>query len=946
MSVKRVVAIAGVLLGCFSIGPASAQLGYFGQNKVQYRDFDWQVLRGEHVDLYFYPEEAELGSLALAYSEESFRVLEGKFGHSPTRRIPIIIYALHQDFEQTNILPFIPPEGILGVTEYLKRRVAVPFNGNYAEFRHTLRHELVHAFQLSITMEVRTRQPRTSLPPLPLWWSEGLAEFWSAGEDALDETVLLDLVVSGRMPLLRQLTTLVGGIAYPVGGAIHRWLATRFGEWRVQVFYRDLWKYRSFEEALSATYGEPFADVEEELQYHFQQTYYPPITSRRPLTVSADELAAVAVKPAAYRLPGDSATRLLYLSPSTGYMNIYSAAWDAPGSRHIVVRGERSAQFESFHEGASRIDVRAGIATFSSRYLERDALFLWDLREGRAVGRYQFPELASILSPTWAPDGRSIVFSGLTMAGYSDLYRFWLEDGRLVPLTRDRYQDIDPSFSPDGSSIVFCSDRTSYGADGALNLFVIAADGGHPRYLTYGPWRDQQPRWAPDGGVYFASDRLGTLDVYRVDSLGVGVRITNTLTGVFDPQWLPDEQALLLTGWSGLTLKIFRVTPGRDGAPEPDRVVLPADIDTVGWRWPELADPAYAASRAQPYQPGLRLDFALGDALIAPGIGSAQGIVVQFSDLLSDHLLYTTLSSFQSPSFSNLLENVNASVFYLNRTRRLNWGIGAFRLRGLFTAADFSTLYEEESYGGFADVRWPFSRYNRVVGQVRVEHSDRFDFGSYIEDGQQRVGWLVSNYLSYVHDNALWLPSGPVDGRRTNLTGGVTNDFSNGRFDSWQVSVDHREYFRLGLRTAYAIRGIVYYAGGGRPRRIAIGGTWGLRGYPRVGNVGGSRAFMVNQELRFPLLSHFTLGFPFGDLRFPGIQGALFLDVGGAWNEPSVGRSVIGSGGFGFRLPLGFALVLRLDMGWRFAFGDTFGYAIPSPSSDRWFTDFFFGFNY
>jgi hypothetical protein len=946
VNVRGLAAIAGVLLGCLTVRPAAAQLGYFGQNKVQYREFDWQVLRGEHVDLYFYPEEAELASLALSYAEESFRVLEGKFGHVPTRRIPIIIYALHQDFEQTNILPFIPPEGILGVTEYLKRRVAVPFNGNYAEFRHTLRHELVHAFQLSVTMEVRTRLPRTNLPPLPLWWSEGLAEFWSAGEDALDETVLLDLTVSGRMPRLSQLTHLVGGIAYPVGGAIHRWLAARFGEWRVQAFYRDLWRYRSFDDAFAAVYGVPFLQVEQELQYHFQQTYYPEVTDRQPLTVSADELAAVAVKPVAYRLPGDSATRFLYLSPSTGYMNVYSAAWNQPASREIVIRGERSAEFESFHEGASRLEVREGIAAFSSRYLERDALFLWDLRAGQAVGRYQFPGLASILSPTWAPDGRSIVFSGLTMSGYSDLYRLWLDDGRLTQLTSDRYQDIDPSFSPDGSRVVFSSDRTSHGPEGALNLFVIDADGGAPRYLTFGPWRDQQPRWAPDGDVYFASDRLGTLDVYRIDSLGNGTRITNTLTGVFDPQWLPEERALVFTGWSGLTLKIFRTRPTSDSTVATEAVALPVGIDTVGWRWPELADPAYAASRAEPYQPGLRLDFALGDALIAPGIGSVQGIVLQFSDLLSDHLLYTTLSSFQSPNFSNLLENINASVFYLNRTRRLNWGVGAFRRRGLFTAADLATLYDETSYGGFADLRWPFSRYKRVVGQVRVEHSDRFDYGSYIEDGQHRVGWLVSNFLSYVHDNSLWLPSGPVDGRRTNITGGITNDISNGRFDSWQVSLDHREYFRLGLQTAYAVRGIGYYSGGSRPRRIAIGGTWGLRGYPRVGNVGGERVFLVNQELRFPLLSHVTLGLPFGDLRFPGVQGALFVDFGGAWNSPSVGRSVLGSGGFGFRLPFGYAFVLRLDMGWRFAFGETFGYAIPSPETDRWFTDFFFGFNY
>ena len=52
---------------------AAAQFGSFGTNRIQYRRFDWRVLRGEHVDLHFYPEEEELARVALAYAEESYR---------------------------------------------------------------------------------------------------------------------------------------------------------------------------------------------------------------------------------------------------------------------------------------------------------------------------------------------------------------------------------------------------------------------------------------------------------------------------------------------------------------------------------------------------------------------------------------------------------------------------------------------------------------------------------------------------------------------------------------------------------------------------------------------------------------------------------------------------------------------------------------------------------
>ena len=58
---------------------AVAQFGYFGQNKVQYQSFSWQVLHGQHVDLYFYPDEQELARVALAYAEESYGILERRF---------------------------------------------------------------------------------------------------------------------------------------------------------------------------------------------------------------------------------------------------------------------------------------------------------------------------------------------------------------------------------------------------------------------------------------------------------------------------------------------------------------------------------------------------------------------------------------------------------------------------------------------------------------------------------------------------------------------------------------------------------------------------------------------------------------------------------------------------------------------------------------------------
>src|SRR5437773_1152083 len=82
----------------------------------------------------------------------------------------------------------------------------IQYRRSYAEFRHTIRHELVHVFQLSLAVQTFARYPRFRQAGIPLWWTEGLAEFFSAGEDSRDEMVLRDMTITGGLPTLPQLT--------------------------------------------------------------------------------------------------------------------------------------------------------------------------------------------------------------------------------------------------------------------------------------------------------------------------------------------------------------------------------------------------------------------------------------------------------------------------------------------------------------------------------------------------------------------------------------------------------------------------------------------------------------------------------------------------------------------------------------------------------------------
>ncbi|HET7457684.1 MAG TPA: hypothetical protein VFJ74_08505 [Gemmatimonadaceae bacterium] len=950
-TVLRVALAAWALLVALgaSVRAVEAQ-GGFGQNKVQYRTFDWHVLHGPHIDVYYYPAEEAVARLALAYGEESYAHLVRAFDHEVRSRIPLIVYASHSDFEQTNVLPFVPPEGVLGVTEFQRSRVTIPFRGSYAEFRHTVRHELVHVFQLSLEARAAALYPRVRGPYVPLWWSEGLAEYFSSAQDTRDDMIVRDVVLSGRLPSIRELNATLSPIVYPLGGELHRFLGERYGAWRIPLLYASLPKYGSFDDAILGVYGRTTDQLSDEWRFALRERYFPSVAGRAPINVAGREIATESIQPVAFT-NGDSTVDLAYLSGRTGYTNIYVQPLDGGGRARVAVPGERSPEFESLHAFSSRIDARAGVLAFASKFGERDALFFWDVARNRVVGRYQFPSLIAIVSPTWSPDGKRVAFAGLGNGGISDLYVLQLPAGTLTRVTEDRYEDADPTWLPDGRSLVFSSDRGVAGETGTRNLFRVWLDDRRVTPLTAGAWRDETPRWDPASGrVVFVSDRAGTFNLYSVDTLGNGRLESRLDGGVFDPAPLPGGGRVAVTGFNDLSWSVYALPV--DSAARRDTFSLPSHPVATAWTWPELTAPTVASVRGSPYSRRLSLDFAGGGTTTAPGYGSAQGGQLGFSDLLGDHEVSLAFASYGTTGgLSNMFDNFNADVFYLNRAERLNWGLGAFRAAGTFYAGglgDLNQIYSERSAGVYGALRYPLSRFSRVEAQTRLEYSDRDDFGNDLVRGAlRRRGALASNLITASRDNTLSLDTGPIDGTRMSVTGGVVSDVTHGVFENWLGIVDLRRYMRVTLQSAVAVRAFGYVSDGTRPRAIQVGGSWLLRGYPRF-SLSGTHAWVGNAEYRFPLANFVTLGFPFGAVRFPQLQGAVFSDLGQAWYRGGAPDRVLGSAGVSLRMALIPGFVLRLDAGRRFSYVTTSsGRAFESDDFyRRRFVDFFFGYNY
>ncbi|MCB0283124.1 MAG: PD40 domain-containing protein [Calditrichaeota bacterium] len=932
-----------IVAGLFIFNPIDlkAQAFYFGRNKIQYTDFKWQIMATEHFDIYYYPEMEEIAKQGAQFAEESYKILEPKFNHSINRRIPLIFYSTHLHFQQTNITPGFIPEGIGGFFEFLKGRVVIPSNGDLNQFKHVIRHELVHVFMHSKVYNVVNSNSRLDGPFPPLWFTEGLAEHWSTDWDAQAEMVLKDAVLNNYETGLENIYSINGTFTmYKVGQNILDYIRKNYGDDKILMILENLWKYDRFEDSFKDALGMSYAEFDHEYLYHLKKKYYPMLSrddfnNQTTITIVRDGFN---FKPAYYR--DDKDEYVVFVGNRTGYSSIFmkkmqAAHYAEDEEVEVLVKGESSSDFEAFHIFDSKIDVTAnGKLVFSSKSGETDALYVFDIPKREITSKHYFKKIVGIFSPSWSPDGKQVVFSGLKNDGYKDLYIFDLESNNLIQLTNDIYNDESPSWAPDSEHIVFSSDRSAYGKKGASNIFSIKKDGSSIRYLTYGNQKDESPVLSPDGNyLAYTSDISGSFNICLIKDplknpnpdIPIQIdKITRSVGTIFDPEWTANNELLFGT-FENRRFQIRLLNDLMDKIDSGETIEQPvsAPISDL-WNFNKINPDRIDSTR--PYTDKYSLDIVQTQVSQDPIFGTTGGAQMAFTDLLGNEQ-YNILLYNNARTSSDLLKSFNFAVTKISLGQKINYAYGVFRFAGEFYNPQ-DAFYYEDRIGGLFALSYPLSQFTRLEFNQSISYSDKdWSFET------RRYAWLNSAFLSFVHDNSIWTYTGPIEGMRLNVTIGNTYDFAFSNVNYLTGLADLRYYYRTGLRTAYAVRFLSLFNEGRETRQFYFGGSWDLRGYPRW-SLRGRRIFLLSQELRFPMIDLIGMKLPFFSLGFQQIRGALFFDIGKAWNDKL--GTPLGSFGVGTRLPLGF-LVLRWD------FGKTTDF---THISNGYFTQFFFGWDF
>jgi Tol biopolymer transport system component len=904
-----ILLLAAAIVGTST--PASAQ--YFGRNKVQYRTFDFQVLRTEHFDIYFYDREKEGVDLAARMAERWNARLERVFRHQLTSRQPLVLYASHVDFEQTNVIGGEIGESTGGVTESARRRIVLPLAGPLADTDHVIGHELVHAFQFDITRDPDA--PPSAGPlvgRLPLWFVEGMAEYLSIGP--VDPNTAMWLRDAARLEQLPAVEDLDDARYFPYrwGQAFWAYVAGRWGD---QVVGRML--NRAATQGVDGAIETILEITPEELTQGWHdsilQTYTPILTARTReggpgrLVVEGEDFGAdLNVAPS---LSPDG-SRIAFISSRSFFSVDYYIADTSTGEIvHRLTSTATDPHFASiqFLHSAGAWDAdsrRLAIATVTNG---RAALGIFDAVSGDRLQTIVIDEVDEVTSPSWAPSGDQIVFSGLKQ-GLTDLFVYDLGNDTVRRLTTDAYTDVQPVWSPDGTRIAFATDRfetdLSTLAIGRYQLALLdVASGDIQPVAPVGPGKHINPQWTPDGsGLYFIADREGLSNVYRIPVApgGEPQQVTTVVTGISGITALSPAMSVAAADGSVafsvygrgkydiFSLDAEAGEPPREiflntgVLPPPERAT--SDVpDLLANATLGLPDEAAAAQYpVEEYSPGLSLD---GVSQPTIGVGVSQfgtslggGVALSFSDMLNNHRLFTSFQINSTVGYSTGLKDLGGQVGYLNTSRRWNWGLiggqqpyvyGGYQIG--FTQLPNGDILQtdqlivnrttERSVSGV--LSYPLNRSARLELQGGMSHLS-FDqivrtqtfsvfTGQLFEDEVETISRGDSLQLgtasgAYVVDTSTFGATSPVQGRRSRLE--VAPTF--GSLDFTGVLADHRQYVMVAPFYTLAMRVMHFgrYCGGAEDPRIFplnIGYPWLVRGYD-VYSIDGSECVVTAES--------------------------------------------------------------------------------------------------
>ncbi|MEQ6120787.1 translocation protein TolB [Reichenbachiella sp. MALMAid0571] len=520
----------------------------FGQNRLQFKRFDWFYYSTDNFDVHYYNNGQEYAKLALEYLEKEYDNLTDILGYAPYAKSKIFLYNSPSDLLQSNIGVDGATFSIAGQTSFVKLQVEIAYPGSVSAFKEELHYQMAKMLieDMMFGGSLAEMFQSAYLLNLPEWFVEGASKYIAHGWSVEMDDYIRDYFKNSKDKKLNKIKNLEGDKAEMIGQSMWNFIALKYGKSNISNILNLTRIIRNVENSISSTLGVPFSQFMTEWIAYYSKSnemvangYISPSESE---IINGEGRKKINFKNVKFSPDGK---RVVYSENLNGRYKLKIQNLETGNEEKILTTGNnvinQKVDFDlPLVEWIS--DTKIGMV---QNWYGFNYLLTYDL-ETKQKQRKSLQKFNQIKSINFHRNGKLAVISA-DVEAQNDLYLISMSRNAIKRLTRDQWDDLDPSFVPDTDAIVFSSNRPTDSLDNKMtdikevknifNLFVFDLDTTKRvvKRITNTLSNDSKPMALDANTIYFLSDQKGIANLYRYDLRNqINYQVSNFSNSILD----------------------------------------------------------------------------------------------------------------------------------------------------------------------------------------------------------------------------------------------------------------------------------------------------------------------------------------------------------------------------------------------------------------------------
>lgn len=464
---KNILRIILTAIFCTIYATAGAQFynGHqmdFGQNRVQYSEFEWMYYRYPKFDTYYYQQGKDIAQYTCDRALEIIPEMEKYFSKTLQKRIIFIVYNRLAEYRQSNIglVSGDVQSNLGGVAKIIDNKIFLYYDGDHNKYEAQIR-EAVAQIVLGTALNgngIRNKVQSTGSSTTPEWYTTGLSYYAANNWNADIEDILKDGFESRKF---RKISYLTGDNAKYAGYSMWYYINRAYGHDAIPSILYLTGINKNPNIAIKQVLNIKFKQLNKDWVAYYNEKFGIPNGRRIPkdTTPHDNDIISKYKRNTLYDKPilSPDGKYTFYCSNKQGRYKVYIIDNKTGKRKKLLAREHRLQQIIEYNYPVAAWHKSGQLISF---VIEEDGyayLYQYNVTTGEMLHR-MLPKFDKVFSMSYSDDGLNMVMS-VQLSGLTDIVIMNVASGSYEQITKDLADDIDPQFADNSTKIIFSSNR-------------------------------------------------------------------------------------------------------------------------------------------------------------------------------------------------------------------------------------------------------------------------------------------------------------------------------------------------------------------------------------------------------------------------------------------------------------------------------------------------------